>query len=206
MSTKIKPNEIKSNIENLELYSDNYPFSLPLRIKSFENESEYKKFIKNCEMLVRRCVEYRQWKSYIIDVLGINTCMVTDERIDQCSIEVHHHIPSMFVLVKTLVNKCLDSEDEFSTFDIAQSAIELHFKNKIGYITLIKSMHEKFHNGFLSIPFELLKGDYKYFLREYSGFIDDEDMDTINLRLSINSSNCNWKRDEYPSEALEAIK
>ena len=82
-TTTINPTEVKSNIKNLELYSDNYPFSLPLRIKAFENESEYKKFIKNCEMLVRRCVEYRQWKNYIIDVLGINTCMVTDERIDQ---------------------------------------------------------------------------------------------------------------------------
>ncbi len=198
--------EVKSNIKNLELYSDQYPFRLPLRIKAFENESEYKKFIKNCEMLVRRCTEYRQWKNYIIDVLGVNTCMVTDERIDQCSIEIHHHLPSMYVLVKTLINKKLDNEESFSTFDIAQDAIELHFKNKIGYITLIKSMHEKFHNGYLNIPSEMIKGDYQYFIREFSGYIDDEDMDNINMRLSINASNCSWSKDNYPAELLEEVK
>jgi hypothetical protein len=197
MITTVDTKKVKSNIENLELYSDNYPFSLPLRISAFENESEYNKFIKNCEMLVRRCIEYRQWKNYIIDVLGVNTCMVTDERMDQCSIEIHHHLPSLYVLVKTLINKKLDNEQEFSTFDIAQDVIELHFKNKIGYITVIKSMHEKFHNGYLYIPIQYIKGDYQYFIREFSGYIDDEDMDIINMRLSINESNCNWSRDNY---------
>ena len=50
--------EIKSNIEKLELYSEQYPFSLPLRIKNFENEADYNKFIKNCEKLIRGSVEY----------------------------------------------------------------------------------------------------------------------------------------------------
>ena len=79
----MKDSKIKSNVENLELYSDQYPFSLALRIKNFENESEYKKFIRNCEKLIRSSVEYRQWKNYIIDVLGVNTCMITNERIDE---------------------------------------------------------------------------------------------------------------------------
>jgi len=194
--------KIQSNVENLELYSDNYPFRLSLRIRNFEAEAEYKKFIRNCERLIRSCIEYRHWKNYIIDVLGINTCMITDERIDECTIEVHHHLPSLYVAVAALINKKLEMEEEFSTFDIAQSAIELHFMNKIGYVTLIKSMHEKFHKGFLNIPSELIRGDYQYFLREYGGYIDDEDMDVINRRLSINESNCSWRRDDYPSEKL----
>jgi len=40
--------EVKSNVESLELYSDNYPFSLSLRISNFESESDYKKFVKGC--------------------------------------------------------------------------------------------------------------------------------------------------------------
>ena len=32
--------EVKSNVEGLELYSDQYPFRLPLRIRNFENELE----------------------------------------------------------------------------------------------------------------------------------------------------------------------
>lgn len=194
--------EVKSNVESLELYSDQYPFRLSLKINNFESEAEYKKYIRNCEKLVRSCVEYKQWKNYIIDILGVNTCMITDERIDECTIEVHHHVPSMYVLVSALINKRIEDKESFSTFDIAKEAIELHFKNKIGYVTLIKSMHEKFHNGYLNIPREMVRGDYEYFLREFSGYIDDEDLDSVNRRLSINENNCGWRRDDYPGSVL----
>lgn len=190
--------EIKSNVEGLELYSDQYPFRLPLRIRNFENEADYVKFIRNCERHVRNSIEYRLWKSYIVDVLGISTCMLTEERMDQCTIEVHHHIPSLFVLTKALINKKIEHEDEFSTFDIAIEAIELHFQNKIGYVTLIKSMHEKFHNGYLGIPSDLIRGNYKDVVEEYSKYMDDEDLDTIKQRLSVSRSNCNWSKDDYP--------
>lgn len=193
----MKDSEVKSNVESLELYSDHYPFSLALRIKNFENESEYKKFIRNCEKLVRSSVEYRQWKNYIIDVLGVNTCMVTHERIDEVTIEVHHHLPSLFVLIQTLINKKIEMTEEFSSFDIAQEAIELHFKNKIGYVTLVKTIHEKFHNGYLTVPKDIVRGDYDYFLREYSSFIDDEALEVITQRLSIDTSNCTWSRNDY---------
>lgn len=190
-------NEVKSNVEGLELYSDNYPFRLSLRVKTFENESEYKKFLKNCEKIIRGCLEYKLWRDYITDILGVNTCMITDEKMDEVSIEVHHHIPSLFVLVKAFVNRKMEREEEFSTFDIALEVIELHFMNKIGYLTLLRSMHEKLHNGYLSVPISIVKGDYQYFVREFSKYLDDDDLDIINSRLAINESNCSWSRDNY---------
>ena len=195
--------KVKSNIKNMELYSDTFPFRLSLKIRNFENEAEYKKFIKNVEMLIRRCHEYKLWREYIIEVLQINTCMITNESIDQVSIEVHHHIPSLFTLVTGLVNEKIETEKEFNTFDIAQNAIELHFKNKVGYVTLLKSMHEKFHNGYLDIPITMVKGDYNYFLSNYLKYIDQEQADIIESRLAINEHNCSWTKNEYP-ELLQA--
>jgi len=189
--------EIKSNVENLELYSDNYPFRLSLRIRNFENETEYKRFLKNCEKVVRGSLEYKYWRNYIIDVLGINTCMVTDEKMDEVTIEVHHHIPSLYTLIKALVNQKIEKTEDFCTFDIAIKTIELHFANKIGYLTLIKSMHEKLHNGYLTVPISFVRGDYMYFVREYSKYLEDEDLDKINYRLAVNESNCVWTRDNY---------
>ena len=104
-----------------------------------------------------------------------------------------------------LVNKCIESETEFCTFDICREAIELHFKNKIGYTTLLKSMHEKFHNGRLTIPISFVKGDYKYFFREYSKFLDELDLETIESRLATNETNCTWSRDDYPALAEGAM-
>ena len=189
--------EIKSNVEKLELYSDAFPFRLGLKIRNFENEAEYKRFLKNVEMLVRRCNEYKLWRNYIIDVLQINTCMITNESIDQVTIEVHHHVPSMYTLVSALVNKHIEDHEDFCTFDIAQEAIELHFKNKIGYATLLRSIHEKFHNGYLTIPIDMVKGDFHYFIENYSKFLDESDIDTIQSRLAVNEHNCSWAKDEY---------
>lgn len=190
--------DVKSNVKNLELFSDNYPFRLSLRIRNFENETSYKKFIRNCEMLIRKCNEYKLWRSYIIDVLQINECMITHESIDQVTVDVHHHVPSLYSLVSALVNKKIEETTDFCTFDIAYEAIELHFKNKLGYVTLIQSIHEKFHNGYLTIPLSLVKGDYKYFLENYSKYLDDQDIDTIQSRLAVNEHNCTWARDDYP--------
>ncbi len=191
--------EVKSNVESLELYSDNYPFSLSLRIGNFENESDYKKFVRNCEAGIRRCIEYRHWKRYIIDVLQINECMITHEKISDLTIEVHHHIPSLYVLVAALVNKHIELNKEFCTFDICQQALDLHFQNKIGYVTLIKSMHEKFHNGKLGIPISFVKGDYRYFIQNFRPYIDEIDLEIIDDRLVVNETNCEWARNEYPA-------
>jgi len=189
--------DIKSNVESLELYSDSHPFSLSLRIKTFENESEYKRFVKNVEMSVRKSIEYKLWRNYVIDVLQVNECMITHESVNEVTIDIHHHIPSLYVLVSALVNEKLEKEEEFCTFDIATKAIELHYQNRLGYITLLKSMHEKFHNGFLKIPINLVRGNYQYFLDHYSKYLDEADLDVIGERLSINEHNCRWSRDNY---------
>ena len=81
--------------------------------------------------------------------------------------------------------------------------MELHFKNKIGYVPLLSSLHEKFHNGFLQIPKELLHGDYNFFIKNYSKYLDDADLETMNERLLITKNNCEdypyqWKTGEYP--------
>ena len=189
--------KIKSNIKNMELYSDTFPFSLSLKIRNFENEAEYKKFVKNVEMLVRRCYEYKLWRNYIIEVLQINTCMITNESIDQVTVEVHHHIASLYTIVSAIVNKKIENNTDFHTFDIAREAIELHFKNKVGYVTLLKSIHEKFHNGYLDIPISMVKGDYQYFLNEYLKYMEQDQVDTIQARLAINEHNCSWAKDDY---------
>jgi len=197
--------DIQSNPDILEIYSERHPFSLSLRINNFENEAEYKKFVKNCEMSIRRSIEYKDWRNYIVDVLQINECMITHERMDEVTIEVHHHLPSLFVLVTALVNKHIEKNEEFCTFDICQEAIELHFQNRVGYTTLIKSMHEKFHNGRLDIPIELVQGDYNNFIRNHSKYLDEGDIETIQSRLAIKEHNCSWSRNNYQEEIKEAV-
>ena len=116
---------------------------------------------------------------------------------DECTIEVHHHIPSMYLLVKSLTVEIMEKEKEFSTFDIAMKCIEIHFMNKMGYVTLLKSMHEKFHNGYLTIPVDFVKGDYAYYMDHYTQYLDTEDLDVLHQRMTIKQTNCSWSRNDY---------
>lgn len=189
---------IESKVENLELYSDNYPFNLSLRISNFEAEPEYKKFVLSCEALIRRCREFKLWKGYLTDIIGIQECFVTHENMDDVSIEIHHHIPSLYILVAALINKHIQEETSFCSFDICTEAIELHFANRIGYVALIKSIHEKFHNGKLDIPISLVRGNYQYFLENYTRYIDPHDLDVLHERIAVTESSQSWSKDNYP--------
>ena len=189
IENEINP-EIRCNVKDLVLYSDNYPFSLPYRIKELPDEKAFAKFVKSCEKLMRNTPEYRHWVNYITDVLGVNECVMTHEKIWEVGIDVHHHVPSLYLVAKVLINEALLEEREFTSLEIANKGMELHFQNKIGYVTLLSSMHQKFHNGFLQIPIELVKGDYAWFINTYGQYFDDEDWETINRRLSIKKDNC----------------
>ena len=194
---------VGSNIEHLELYSDNYPLTLPLRITNFENEAHFKKFVKNCELLVRRSNEYSSWRNYIIEVLGLNTCHITDEHVSEVTVEVHHHIPSLFSVVSGVINRKINSQETFCSFDIATDVIQLHFENRIGYTILIKSMHEKFHNGCLEIPINLIHGDYNYFIHNYGGYLEADELEKINQRLQVTANTVSWSRNNYPTAMNE---
>lgn len=190
---------IFSNPDKLELKSEVHPFALSFRISSFESVAEEKKFIKNCERLIRISVEYRYWREYIKDVLQMNSCFLTNENSEECTVEIHHHIPSLFTIVKAVTNKKISEQKEFCTFDICLEVMKLHFENKIGYVCLVKTLHEKFHNGFLEIPIDLVQGNYSIFLNEYERYLDPEDLDTIYERLKVKGNQPYfWSKDNYP--------
>ncbi len=189
--------KIESDSSSMELYSNDYPFRLPMKTVNFENEVDFDKFVKNCERLIRSSYEYKQWRNYITDVLGANICVITNESMTEVSLDVHHHLPSLFIVTKSVINKKMTDHLSFSTFDICSDVLELHFLNRIGYCVLLKSIHEKFHNGFLTVPIEYVKGNYLLYLQEYTKYLDEEDLEKINNRLIIHESNCSWTKDNY---------
>ena len=115
---------------------------------------------------------------------------------------------SLFILTKALVNEKIEKEIPFCTFDICTKAIELHYQNYIGFCTLATTIHEKVTGGSLHIPIELVRGNYQYFIDNYSKYLDDDDKDTINMRLAYNLKNCSneitWTKDDYPGLQLAA--
>jgi len=200
---------LDSKIENNELRSDETIYTLPLRIDSIDDEKELTRFIKSCEALIRKCPEYKIWTKYIRDVLGYVSCDLTKESHNQCTCDIHHHPISLYTITKGVISQFIASSKKFCSADIITQVLELHFQNRVSIISLIQSLHQKFHNGFLNLPMELVHGDYKYFMNHYSSYLDDSDLETIQSRLAIKFDNCGfgnnycWVKDGYLDKDID---
>jgi len=191
--------EIYSDEKTSTLKSDTNPYDLPLRLKSFYSEKEFDTYVKCVERLVRSSIEYKQWVSYIIETLNVRECALTGENVAEVNIEIHHHPINLYTVVKALVVDCVNKEIEFCTFDIATKTIELHFQNRIGFMPLMSDLHKKYHSGFLQLPIELVKGDYKYVLNNFP--VDENERDRIYSLCNVKAKDCvkvGWAKGEYP--------
>ena len=173
-------------------------FNLSLRVSSFNSAKDFDNFIKNVERMVRYSGEYKLWVKYITDHLGHSHCALTNESINECSLEVHHHPITLYVIVKAIVNDALRREQEFSSFDIAVKVIETHFQNKVGYIVLLSDLHKKYHSGFLNLPIELVNGEYRYIMNHYN--LEENEYDKVVSLCGVHMDDVQqkWKKNEYP--------
>ena len=140
--------------------------------------------------MIRTSPEYKLWTTYLREVLEQYECSITGENHAQASTDIHHHPISLFLITKAVVNKNISESKKFTSLSVANQVLKIHFENKIGFIPLLKSIHEKFHNGFISLPIELAQGNWVTFVDSYSSYLEDEDLEIINNRKLINFENC----------------
>lgn len=202
-NSEIKNATLTSNISDKELSSDDYPYSLSLRREDIEDEKELKKFVMACERLIRMSPEYRIWTDFVREVLGFTICELTNESHNQVTCDIHHHPISLYTITKVVICEKIEKLEKFCAFDIALKVLELHYENRVGFVTIIKSLHEKFHNGFLQIPISLVHGDYKYLIEKYSQQLEESEKDIIDARIAVTFENCGygqnylWSRENY---------
>jgi hypothetical protein len=199
--------ENKSSPEKIVNIDDNPMFQvegskmlIPLKRDNFPTIGHYKKFINSVERQVRSSPEYKDWISYLRGELGATECSLTHEVNDETSVEIHHHPISLFNVCSIICNTLMTKGEFFSTFDVAQFVIALHFQGKVGFIPLVKSIHEKFHNGFLDIPIDLVKGDWRFLVDNF--VCPPEVQVVVNKFASIGLANAStvWTNSNYQSE------
>lgn len=190
-------NIITSNIDQNTITSDESTYELSLRRTDFTDGKERFKFVKKVEMLIRSSPEYKEYISYIYDVMGVYKCQVTNELRNEVPTEIHHHPITLFNIVNGIVGRNIEQCKEFCSYDVALEAMEMHFKLQAPFVVLIESMHKKYHNGALQLPMELVQGDYNYFINNYGAYIPPDDLDDIYEKIKINKNNCGWSLDNY---------
>ncbi len=173
-------------------------FDLPLRIKDFTAVKEKTKFIKSVEHLVRYSPEYKYWVKYITEAMGNTRCVLTDENLYECNIDIHHHPVGLYDICGSVIDDYMGKDEGFCSYDIAIKVITLHYQNRIGYIPLLSDLHCKHHNGFLDLPIEFVQGDYKYMLENYE--FTDKIMEVISSRIQITKEDFQhkWNKEDYP--------
>lgn len=204
-SQEYKP-VIKSKTEIKELFSEDTPYTLSIYQTDFPEDKDKIRFVKACERMIRTSPEYKEWSNYLKEVLQKYTCAITKEVNFETSVEIHHHPYTLYDIVTAIINRFVASNKEFCSFDIVREVLELHYEDKIGYIPLISSIHEKYHNGYLQIPMGLVSGKWTEFRNEYSSFIDDESLKEISNRTSINFENCNWNNYNWSKSKYNSSK
>ena len=188
----VTANSEQFRTQDQELSSPNIPYTLSLRRKDFDTDRELNMFVKSCERLIRMSPEYRIWTDYIREVLGYQVCEITGELHAHTSVDIHHHPFTLWAIVKSTILKKSSSNEEFCSYDISEEVIQLHYDLKVPFCLLISSLHDKFHNGFLQIPMEIVHGDIQHLLQNNLGFLEDSEVESITSRLGITRANCGW--------------
>ena len=191
--------QLESDEKDLTVKDTKTGIYLALRRKNFNDENEEKRFFKAVERIIRGSLEYREWVSFVKDTLQLDVCAFTGETDEETNdIEIHHHPFTLYDIVQMVTDTYIMNDKEFCSFDIAQEVLDLHYKLKVGFVPLIRSLHKKFHNGYLDIPIELVHGDYEYLKKTY--FIRPETLEKVEKYEKIKLEHVGlykWAKDRY---------
>lgn len=191
IDTKKNAEIISSKVDENKLEASTSQYDLSLTRLDFNDLKDRKRFIKSVESIIRKSPEYKLWVLYLREVLGEYVCKLTGEIHAQTSVDIHHHPISLYVICNAVVDKYQMQDREFTSLEISTEVLNLHYQNRVGYIPLVSSLHEKFHNGFLEIPMELIHGDYQHILNTY--IIDEDDQAVIDERLKVKMDHVDYK-------------
>ena len=149
------------------------------------DQKDYAKFIKDTETVCRTSFEYRQLIYYLRNTEGMNVCSilnnVTNVDSNKVKIEIHHGPLSLFDLCSAVIKKRLHKKESIDIFDISKEIMWLHYMGYVGLIPLSETIHELIHSGYLFIPTNLYRGNWRKFVEVYYDYIAPDVLDAIDV-------------------------
>jgi hypothetical protein len=139
------PNIISYDNNNPTLRSPYATFDLPFykTRESFNDVDVYRNFLKNAERRFRASKEYKAYKSYLIETLGIDRCQIFGNvTVDDADIELHHNVLGLFDICLLISSHIVNTVGAITTFDLIQLLIEEHYANRVGITFLSKTAHQ----------------------------------------------------------------
>lgn len=129
----------------------------------------FRSFVKNAESSFRASPEYKLYKSYLIEYLGLNRCQVFGNiTMDDAKIELHHNVISLMDMCILITSHVVNTVGYITTFDLITMLIQEHYANNVGVVFLSTTAHQLYHHdeeGYL--PPEMTFGKWWNLLSRY---------------------------------------
>jgi hypothetical protein len=192
-SSKIVNIDTKVTDKNITLKGDTGYFTLNYykNRTHFQDIKVFVKFIKGAEKIIRTSEEYKAYKAYLMNEIGLDHCMVmqgiTEEK---ATIEMHHGpILTLFDYCAIVLDSALVNGETMSSFKLAKVVLEEHFKNNVQVVMLSKTAHQLVHTGKIFIHPSQAWGNMNTFLDTYADGLSAEQIETINEYIALSEQN-----------------
>lgn len=144
-------------------------------IDYFQDETNYTKFIKSCERLIRQSPDYSIFVRWVKEIVGVNFCQVSSKIYDtDATIEMHHGpIFTLYDITSIVLNDFLRTNKKINTMRITDAVLEEHFKLHVQVVMLAVTNHEAAHNRDLFLHVNQGIGNISEFIDYYKDSLDD---------------------------------
>ena len=136
---------------------------------TMNDSNDFRRFIKSAEARIRASREYKAYKAYLIETIGINRCQILGNvTMDDADIELHHNVLGLFDICLLITYHTINTVGCITTFDLIQMLIQEHYNNNVGVTFLSKTAHQVYTadpEGF--IPPEMTFGKWWELLNKY---------------------------------------
>lgn len=151
-----------------------YDIKLAQTRDTLEDIEFYKLFLKNAVMQFRKSVLYKHYKGHLMNEVGINCCQYhsnisSNEEEDMATIEMHHHILTIFDIAYIITEHIINSCGCITTFDLIKLMGIEHTEHRVGTVMLCKTCHQLQHNDpSFFLPTTTVFGNWPAFLQRYN--------------------------------------
>lgn len=171
--------EVKVNIEEL-----------PKRpLPKYNSPKDREKFIKTCEMVIRKSFEYKEYIRFLRENMDMSECIILSNLKNgngkRYHIEIHHEPFTLFDIVETVITKRLENGESINALNVADEVMELHYSGMVGLIPLTVTMHELVHKGRIFIPLQFIYHKYNEFFTEYEEYMNESLKEKIEAKVNL---------------------
>jgi len=179
---------IPADDDNVEIYSENQPYSLTMYLDPNYDQSYFSKFIKAVERAVRGNEDYKMWLTSLREEEAYsNDAFLANVSSCDAEIQLHHFPFNLYTICSVITKKMLVQGLKVSTFIVADKVIRTHIKGNIGLVPLAVSMHELAHMGQLNILRTQISGHWETFYNNYKDYFSDYDFEIVRALVETKS-------------------